>query len=50
MRELPSIFLKEGPIFISLKVVNSQDAPGLGINMGNTRDSMRRIAKAIKNP
>lgn len=47
--ELPSIFLKEGPIFISLKVVNSQDAPGLGINMGNTRDSMRRIAKAIKN-
>ena len=47
--ELPAILSREGPIFVSLKVVNSQDAPGLGVNMGSTRDSMRRIAEAIKN-
>lgn len=42
---LPSILDKNGPVFVSLKVVNPPDAPGM--YMKSTRDSMNRLSKTL---
>ena len=43
--ELPGLLKMEGPVFVCLKVVNSQDAPE--VHASSTRDAAKRMKEAL---
>ena len=43
--ELPGVVSKQGPVFVCLKVVHTEDVPSP--HMGSTRDAMRRLMETL---